>query len=168
MDLYAANSYLLSALEIAEHHRIVAPLLDCDIHLFRSWHAIMLGDIGAAQRAARVVVRRTAKSTSGTAHWAALSVKLATHSGKLSREVCRDFASLRASIGSRPHYADEPLSLAALLLCSAVHKIEPNIEHFVRNELQRMETKGRSPSLIVLKLLGHTKLHSPLQTEVSR
>ena len=166
MDLDAANTYLHSAQEIAAHHHIVAPLLDCDINLFRSWRAVMLGDIGAAQRAARVVVRRTAKSTSGTAHWAALSVKLATHRGKVSKEVYRDFASLRASIGSRPHYADEPLSLAALLLCSAIHKMEPNIEHFVINELQRMETKGRSPWLFLLKLLGRTKLESPYQIDV--
>lgn len=153
MDLDAAQCYLQSAQDIAIQHELVAPLMNCDISLFCAWHAIMRGDLAEAKRATRIVMRRTIDSTAGTAYWATLSVKLATHRGKLNNEVKRDFAALKASIGSRPHYADEPLSLAALLLFARHHRIQPELHGFVRTALGRIEATGRPSWPFLLSIL---------------
>lgn len=166
MDLDAANSYLQSAREIAARHEIVAPLMNCDINLFSAWHAIMLGDMTTAKRAARVVMRRTVNSTTGTALWATLAVKLATHRGQLRNDVRQEFAALRSSIGSRPHYADEQLSLAALLIFCTHHNVEPSMRHFVSAELRRIEAAGRPPWPFLLKLLDRAYPTSPFLDEI--
>jgi len=116
MDLEGANAYLESAEEIMFVQRIRSSYLCTDLRQMQCWHAIVRGDHPRAFRFGRASLKLPEKPTYGTAYLTALSTRLAIHTGKHTRQSNRDFERLALSIGSRPFYEGEQLSIAALLL----------------------------------------------------
>ena len=143
MDIEGASAYLQCATNVVEANSLLAPLLVGDLNLHRCWEALLRGDISRAQRSSRVVARKMNSSRCGTALWTVQSVRLATHRGNDSREMSRDFASLRASVGSRAFYPNEQLSLAALILYANGRRERSEVTNFVADQFSRIEASGR-------------------------
>ena len=142
MDIDGAAAYRNSAASTIERNDLKAATLIADLYLNTCWLALLQEDISRAQRAARVVCKQVGNSQSGTTLWAALGVKLATHRGARSQAVVRDFTRLKASIGSRPFYAMEPFSLAALLLSTKGSDAHDETSKFVRSQFPRLNKTG--------------------------
>jgi len=101
------------------------------------WFSLLQNNFPAAQKAVRAVARRL-RSSSGTPSLAYLAAKLATRGGSFSKEVRKDLATLKASIGARPLYPNEPLSIAALLLTTRDTDCEESLKDFVTAQLPRL------------------------------
>ena len=146
MDTDSAREYLTSASRIVEANTLGEPLLLVDLGVQKCWEALLRGDTVAASKAARVVQRRMQKAYSGpgAVAWTLASIKLATDSCSSVSEKSRVFESLRASIGSRPYYPNEPISLAALLLASKNTSSHATISNFVESQFPRIESVGRA------------------------
>ena len=144
MDVDGARAYLNSADARCARYSLHAPLLTGDRNLFRCWEWLIRGDLPRAQKAARIVSRTFQGPLTGTPLWARLSVELATHRGTPKREALRGFETLRSSIGSRSFYAEEQMSLAALMIFSRNTSVFPEIASFTRNQFARIEANGRS------------------------
>ena len=143
MDADGASAYIQSAAEISDKNRILSPLLAADINLFTCWEALLRGDHARAQKAARVVGRRLHGAQLGTALWTLVSVKLATHRGAYSKEVRKETAILRESIGSRPFHPNEKYSLAALLLSTKSTPFHAEMSTFVESQFPRIVSYGQ-------------------------
>jgi len=143
MDLAGTVAYLDSAAEAMQHHKIfTAPLL-VDLNYIRCWERLIAGDTQSAQRAARIVVKQLQRAREGIMLWTALSVKLATHGGAHTKQSNKEYAILRASVGSKPFYPFEQFNLCALLIYkrgTAHYKTETA---FVAAQLERLCANGR-------------------------
>jgi ATP/maltotriose-dependent transcriptional regulator MalT len=155
MDMESAQEYLRCAAEIVERHRLSTPLLVVDLHVQLCWQAIVRGDQQSAARSAKFVTKKIlrAYSGTGTAYWTALSVKLATRQGAFSREHGRAFDALRQSIGSRPYYPNEHVSLAALLIAAKQTGQYSATTEFVSSQVPRFEANGRRIWQFVARML---------------
>ena len=153
MDVEGAVFYLQSASEIVLHHRLLAPLLSADLHLTTCWTSLLQNNFPAAQRAARAVARRLS-SSSGTPSFAYLAAKLATRGGAFSKDVRKDLAALRASIGIRPHYPNEPQSIAALLLATRNTDAADSVKELVISQLPRLESNRGTVWPFITQLLA--------------
>ncbi|MES3036122.1 MAG: AAA family ATPase [Gemmatimonadota bacterium] len=143
MDVDGSMTYLESAFQIAAKHGPFAPLVASDMHLQLCWTSLVSGDMSQAQKSAKFVARRVTGTHTGTALWTLLGVKLATFQGKHNSQMLKLYAQLRASIGSRPFYSNEPHSLAALLLFSKGTPLHEETRDFVEAQFPRMKHAGR-------------------------
>jgi len=137
MDAECSAFYLQSASEVISHNRLLAPLLSVDFHMSSCWFSLLENNFPAAQKAVRAVARRL-RSSSGTPSLAYLAAKLATRGGSFSKDVRKDLSTLKASIGARPLYPNEPLSIAALLLTTRDTDSEKSCKDFVTAQLPRL------------------------------
>lgn len=161
MDQEGARAYLTSAEEAADRHHLYSPLLIADLSLYKCWEALVRDDLAQAQRAARALDRAFQGKRHGTAQWTRLSVRLATFRGKRSRDDARDFALLKASIGSCAYYPTEQQSLTALLLYSRGSAEHSAVSEFVRDQLPRISASGRSVWPFLTRTLGQPRVDSP-------
>jgi hypothetical protein len=144
MDTVGTEAHVTSAAERAALHSLASPLLLGDLGLFSCWASLMAGDLSRAKKAARTTEKAFALELTGTPLWAKLGVRLATHSGRATREAERDFAELKASIGTRTVHSIEKFSLVALLLHSKQRGDHAAVSSFVRSQFPRIEaTSGQ-------------------------
>jgi hypothetical protein len=139
MDATGADAYLKSASERAARHSLSAPLLHSDLALYTCWSSLISGDFSRAQRAARTAERTYPGDLTGTALWAKLGVRLATHRGQITRSDERQFDELRSSIGTRAVHSIENFSLAALLLHSKQRGDHGDVTDYVKAQLPRIQ-----------------------------
>ena len=143
MDIVGADGYLTSASERATRQSLSSPLLMADLGLYSCWTSLVVGDFPRAQKSARTAERSFGGELTGTALWAKLGVRLATHRGQVTRSEERQFEELKASIGTRTVHSIENFSLAALLLHSKQRGDQSAVSDFVRTQLPRIEaTRG--------------------------
>ena len=160
VDCRGAEAYLAAAARTIDKHRISTRLLKSNLHMLECWAAVIRNDRVAASKSAKVFMRaiRGGSHSSGTALWAALGVKLATHTQGLSQDCRQSLSALRSSIGTTRYYPSEHLSMTALLLATKGTSAEESESAFIRSQIDRIEQSGRGVWRFLLGVLDDRRL----------
>ncbi|MBC7841788.1 MAG: AAA family ATPase [Gemmatimonadaceae bacterium] len=154
MDAEGAKAYLASATKQIDGMIAVPPLMLVDLNFFQCWAATIVGDLQAAAKASKAVVRNAKGTQTGVLLWAILGTKLASRTGRLNKELIKDLNILRASIGRKKFYSNEQLNLAALLLATRGTTHESELRDFATSQMTRIQESGRKLWPFIDKLMS--------------